>query len=94
MILYYCRFATRPVLLQLYQAEVGKRAQPHTGRGERGGLLPVPPTQDLLVKQMGVWHTHRGLVRQSSVSSYSPGAHSALADAPGSRIESVHVLPS
>lgn len=36
MILYYCRFATRPVLLQLYQTEVGKGAQPHLGEGERG----------------------------------------------------------
>lgn len=33
MILYYCRFATRPVLLQLYQTEVGKGAQPCLGKG-------------------------------------------------------------
>lgn len=35
MILYYCRFATRPVLLQLYQTEVGKADQHHlsTGKG-------------------------------------------------------------
>lgn len=28
MILYYCRFATRPVLLQLYQTEVGRGLSP------------------------------------------------------------------
>lgn len=37
MILYYCRFATRPVLLQLYQTEVGEGAQPHLGEGKRRG---------------------------------------------------------
>lgn len=34
MILYYCRFATRPVLLQLYQTEVSKGAQHHLSTGE------------------------------------------------------------
>lgn len=41
MILYYCRFATRPVLLQLYHTEVGTALSP-AWPGETGVALPVP----------------------------------------------------
>lgn len=50
MILYYCRFATRPVLLQLYQTEVGTGLSPSLARDKGGGCayaagqeLPVKP---------------------------------------------------
>lgn len=57
MILYYCRFATRPVLLQLYQTEVSKGAQ-HGGRC----LLPGSPTWGPPGERMWVWHSHLVLV--------------------------------
>lgn len=81
MILYYCRFATRPVLLQLYQTEVGRGAQ----QG-KGGPLPVPPTWGPSGRWVWVWQSCCVLVGLSLVSLYSPGdlhmqAHSALADA-------------
>lgn len=64
MILYYCRFATRPVLLQLYQTEVGKGA-----RG-KGGSSSCATNSRPACEAVGMWPRHHVLVRQSSVSSY------------------------
>lgn len=47
MILYYCRFATRPVLLQLYHTEVGTGLSP-AWPGKTGVALPVPLARSCL----------------------------------------------
>lgn len=54
MILYYCRFATRPVLLQLYQTEVGTGLSPSLAR-DKGGGCAYATGQELPVKPWGVW---------------------------------------
>lgn len=83
MILYYCRFATRPVLLQLYQTEVGRGLSPDWP-GKREMALPVLLARSCLCGTGGVTHA-----AEAELCPLCPLAvYGAVADAPGSGTES------
>lgn len=71
MILYYCRFATRPVLLQLYQTEVGEGGSALSWLGGKGDLLLCNQLRITCKVDVGTTQLPRANEAKLSLSFYS-----------------------